>query len=69
MPLLIFVAFAAICQAATVILSLAIDRFVASWISVMAFGVLYILAFVIAWKLTVWFVEKYVPRLTKGTPS
>jgi hypothetical protein len=69
MPLLIFVAFAVVCQAAIVGISLAVDRFVASWVSVMTFGVLYIVAFMVAWKLTVWFVEKYVPRLTKGAPS
>jgi hypothetical protein len=69
MPLVIFAVFALVCQAATVVLSLALDRFVAPWISVMAFGVLYIVAFAVAWKLTVWTVERHFPRLAKGAGS
>jgi hypothetical protein len=69
MPLVIFAVFTVVCQAATVLFSLALDRFVAPWISVMAFGVLYIVAFAIAWKLTVWTVDRHFPHLPKGAGS
>jgi hypothetical protein len=69
MPLVIFVAFTILCQTATVTVCLALDRFVAPWISVMTFGVLYIVAFAVAWKLTVWTVDRHFPRLAKGAGS
>lgn len=69
MPLVIFAAFAVLCQVATIVISLAIDRFVAAWISVMAFGLLYILAFAVAWKLTVWAVERFMPQVANGSRS
>lgn len=62
MPLAIFVAIAVLCQTATVALCLLIERFVASWISVIAFGVLYIVAFGVAWKLTVWLIDSRLQR-------
>jgi hypothetical protein len=69
MPLVIFVLFTILCQAVTVAISVALDRVAAPWISVMAFGVLYIVAFAVAWKLTVWTVDRHFPQLAKDAGS
>ena len=66
MPLIVFVLFAIVCQTATVLISLAVDRLFAPWISVMTFGVLYMVAFAVAWKLTVWTIDRHFPQLTKS---
>jgi hypothetical protein len=41
---------------------LLIEQYFASWLSVIAFGVLYIVAFGIAWKLTVWVIDGKLAR-------
>lgn len=57
MPTVIFAAFAIVCQAATIAISLMVEKYLATWLGVVSFGVLYIVAFAVAWKLTIWVVE------------
>jgi hypothetical protein len=62
MPLAIFVIFALVCQTIIVGISLAIEKFGPQWLSVITFGVLYVAAFAVAWKLTVWAVDTRLGR-------
>jgi hypothetical protein len=66
MPLVIF---AVVCQAATVIISLIVEQLVASWLSILTFGVLYFIAYGVAWKLTVWVVDKRLAHGANGSSA
>ncbi len=60
MPLVVFSFFTLLCQSVTVGIGLLIDKFGPAWISVVSFGVLYIVAFGVAWKLTVWAIDTHL---------
>ena len=62
MPIVVFILFVILCQSATVGISLLVETFGPQWLSVIAFGGLYLVGFGIAWKLTVWTVDSHLRR-------
>ncbi len=53
LPLAMYIAIALMCQTAAVVIALAVEQFGFKWGSVTVFGVLYLIMFGVAWKLTV----------------
>ena len=69
MPIVVFVLFVILCQAATIGISLLVETFGPQWLSVIVFGGFYLIGFGIAWKLTVWTVDTYLQRKPAGAEA
>jgi hypothetical protein len=59
MPIVVFAGFAVVMQALNLALCIAIEQYISSAASVTAFALLYFGAFGLAWKLTVWAIDKH----------